>query len=242
MITKINKKGSHISLVVSFLIFIVFIAFLRIILEPAIYSNKEKEVILEDIENELILSASSDLIYTSIYINKKIDTNCVRLDDFISEFDFSSGIIVKNKEDNFVPAFTSSGNSNTLEIVRGNTLESYFKIYNSNEFESIGSSSQECTSIFKGTDYNLGITTKKNYIFENLIIQVINDYSSSPQFKLKNSPSSVNIGISFFYSNGTEIRTNEKNVTTDVFVRESPIEYVDNEGNINPGKINIRIW
>ena len=54
MSIKLNKKGSHVGLVVSFLIFIVFISFLRIILEPALVSNEEKKVILEDVEKELI--------------------------------------------------------------------------------------------------------------------------------------------------------------------------------------------
>jgi len=241
MLRKSNKKGSHIGLVVSFLIFIIFITFLRIITEPSLFSNQEKKVILDDVEKELIDSVSFEVTSTTIKINSA-SQNCINLENFLSEMNFTNKIVVKNKRGIGVQTFTSPGNSNTLRIVRNDGGELFFKIYNSEGFEEIVSTSQSCENIVEGGGYTLGTSIEKKYLHESLILQLIEDYSKSPKFKRKDSPTSVNIGISFVYNNGTEIGTTDRNVPTDVFVEENSIEYLDKEGNIHPGKLVFRIW
>jgi lipopolysaccharide export LptBFGC system permease protein LptF len=241
MFKKLNKKGSHVGLVVSFLIFIVFIAFFRIILEPSLVSDKEKKIILDDVENELIESASSNLKSITIHLNNQVNSDCISLGNFTAEMNFDRGIIIKNRDNEIVQASYPSGNSNTLQIERNDQSEDFFKIYNSNGFEEIESSSVSCESV-EEEDYTLGGMTENEYIFDDLIVEIIKSYSASPKFQRKNSPGSVNIGILFVYANGTEVKTTDKNATANVFIKESPIEYVDQNGGINPGKLTVKVW
>lgn len=240
MLRKLNKKGSHIGLVVSFLIFIIFITFLRIITEPSLFSNQEKKVILDDVEKELIASASFKVTTTTTKI-MSTSQDCVDLENFISYMNFSRKIIVKNKKGDAIPTYTSPGNPNTLRILRDNQEDNFFKIYNSEGLNDISSMAQSCDNIVEG-EYTIGTTIQKEYLYESLILQLIDDYSKSPKFERSDSPSSVNLGISFIYNNGTEIGTRNRNISTDVFVREDSIEYLDSKGDIHPGKLVLKIW
>jgi hypothetical protein len=223
---KLNKKGSHVGLVMSFLIFIVFLSFLRII--------------LEDVERELIISASETITSTTIKLEGFVSSNCIILNNFIENFEFDNKIIVRDEENKIVQAFISSENSNNLHIIRDNPNQDFFKISNSWGFEpSNPFVNQQCEIVEEG-EYIIGTTIKRDYLFEKNMVNLISRYSAMPRFE--GSSTIVSIGILFDYGNGTEIKTRERNVTTDIFIKEIPIEYIDRDGNLLPGKLSVRVW
>ena len=60
-----NKKGSHVGFMLSFVIFITFIVFLFIVFNPRINFRQSKELVLENLEMELLDMINSSL--TNIY-------------------------------------------------------------------------------------------------------------------------------------------------------------------------------
>ncbi len=242
MLSKSNKKGSHVGLVVSFLIFIIFISFLRVIVEPALTTDDEKKVILEDVYSELVQSASVEVKTTTIRLNSAVGESCISLGDFISDFDLDPGIIVKDIKGVFLSASISPGNSNTLQVSK-KTGDSYFKIYSSNGFTDLGPESSTCSAISEGSDYEVGGTVVRDYLLEERVLDLIDSYSASPRFqKSKDSPSYVNIGLAFLYDNGTIVSTRDRDTPVNVFIKEEPIEYIDPFGNIRPGKLRVKLW
>ena len=63
---------------------------------------------------------------------------------------------------------------------------------------------------------------------------------------LKNNlkiPKGIEFGYGIKLSNGTTFETNrEENLSTNIFIRETPIRYVDLEGNILIGVLKTKIW
>ena len=67
-----NKRGSHVGIVLSFVIFVTFLAFLYTIIEPTIKIQQDKESLLNYLKIELMETFSADLTSTSITINKSL--------------------------------------------------------------------------------------------------------------------------------------------------------------------------
>ena len=65
-----NKKGSHVGIIFSFIIFVSFLIFLILMIEPSINTQKSKQHIIELLKNELIKNVSSELVAYSIDIEK----------------------------------------------------------------------------------------------------------------------------------------------------------------------------
>jgi hypothetical protein len=91
---------------------------------------------------------------------------------------------------------------------------------------------------------NLGLTKTENFIFETKIIGLIIN-SSSDYSGLKTSLGinpGDDFGISFKYANNTQKKTMERNVTTNVYVEETPIQYITSEGKKEFGFLSVKIW
>ena len=56
-----NKRGSHVGVILSFAIFITFMVFLYFIIEPAIRIQGDKQNILDNLERELLEKFSANL-------------------------------------------------------------------------------------------------------------------------------------------------------------------------------------
>jgi hypothetical protein len=137
----------------------------------------------------------------------------------------------------------SSGDSNTLQINRNSNTENLLKIRGSNTFPSTGLQSLTCQAITEGSDYTIGEVYEKKYVFENKLLQLISEYSNYTKIKEElKVPEGSDFGISFSDSNGSIMRTTEKDVTVNIYSDEKQIEYVDSNGNIKSGKLMIKIW
>jgi len=57
-----------------------------------------------------------------------------------------------------------------------------------------------------------------------------------------NIPPGSEFGFTFEYNNGTQINMGEQDVTTNVYVKELPMQYIDKDANTLLGKLIIKTW
>jgi len=240
-----NKRGSHVGVILSLVIFITFLVFLYTTVEPIIKTQKDKEALLNYLETELSTRMSSNLTTVSIGINKTAPQTCVQLDNFVQETEISLRLIVKDDETGEILKANVSQNEIDLFIIKG-TESDFFKVYDSPEFEElekvVGISG--CKFLENGKDYTIGLIRTSKYLFESKILNLMDEYNigyEGLKEELKIPPGSE-FGFSLTYDNGTIIRTEEKNISISIYAKEIPIRYIDDKANINFGFMNIRVW
>lgn len=235
-----GKKASHVGLVLSFVIFITFIIFIYSITSPLTTVDRGKQDLLEFLKVELINEFSSDMTTETILITNTEVPNCVKIDT-----EGESSMITIAKDEGTGEILESYFDGGEVEIKRNGATR--IKVYYSNKFinekEEIG-----CTAkIVEGDDFNFGLIRTLEYVFNNSIVN-FSQYISTPEnyeaVKEKfNIPASDNFG--FVFEDGDRnviVETQEKEVSTDIYVEEIPIQYVDNEANIKPGFLKIKVW
>jgi len=249
-----NKKGSHVGIVLSFVIFVTFLIFLYTIVEPSIKTQKDKETLLDYLKIELMERFSTNLTTATISINRTYYVwECVKLINLTEEIEVDSRLIVKNKLGNISKANISEDKNTDLFIDRENKEEVFFKIYNSEEFGKLNETTINPYTPLKKDEigwkgqaigYTVGLVRTDEYIFETKVIKLIEEYQNDSE-GLK-SELKIPIGSEFSfgltYSNETRIGTEEKDIPINIYAREIPVQYVDKEANINLGHINIQIW
>lgn len=238
-----NHRGSHVGVVVSFMIFVTFVLFVIVLLEPSLTTNPDKKSMLESVEKKIIDGTSYQTIVVTVTLENSISETCVSIGSFISDFDGYEGIVVKNKNGDLISSSLSSSDLNTLQIKRNTNSENFFKIYSSDGFGDGTYETVSCRSITESTDYTIAMTKEQSYVFESKVEDLINDYSNYNKFKESlNLPNGTDVGFSFEFENGTIISTNETSVTTNIFVKEKTVEYLDENSNVLSGKLKTRIW
>lgn len=107
MIKKLNKRGSHVSFIISFILFISFIIFFISIIKPFEKAESGKSSLLKHLENEIIKNVSEDVEVVSALESVGGSSSCSDIN-----------LIINNKK-------------NVLE-----SYGDFSKIYISNEFTS----------------------------------------------------------------------------------------------------------
>ena len=242
----LNKRGSHVGVVLSFVIFVTFIIFLYSITEPAMRMQRDKESLLDYLKIELIKRFSANLTSVAVMTNKTVKESCVELVNLTEEVEVDSHLIIKDEKGDISLA-KISGNDLFIDRVIYESELVFFKIYNSEEFEALDEGAMEGCKELKRDEkgYIIGLVRTDEYIFEKKIIDLINEYETNYDNLKTNElkiPSGSEFGFSLIYSNETRIGTEEKNISTNIYAREIPIQYVDEEANINSGFINIKVW
>ena len=260
-LTYSNKKGSHVGIVLSFTIFITFLIFLYSALEPSLKIDQDRESTLDYLEIELVEAISEN--FTSIIIRNdtviEAGVTCIELKDLLTDLEIDSRTIIKDENENPVIA---SASEDHLYVDKGENSIILYKLYNSEEFNSLGEElvggcagisdcddDEKCQSLENEEEgyivgiYFIGLVKKSEKIFLSKIGEFLEDYNSrydELKEELKLSPG-TEFGFSFTY-NETGVRTDEEEITGNVYAREIPIQYVDENANIWTGFINIQVW
>jgi len=237
------KKGSHVGIVLSFVIFVTFLAFFYSIIEPTIQIDQTKQIILNYLEGELINNLSAELTITTVTVNKTIVQLCVELQDLMESLGTERKIIVRDNLGNRSQSFIRG---QSLQINRTRADESFLKIYYSEEFNDLMNAPQPCPPALREEqgEYAIRLTKKENYVFESKINKTLDMYKTNYE-ELKtqlNIPLGTEFGFSFINSTGGIIKTDEKNISTNVYVGEVAIQYIDSNANILHGFIDIKVW
>ncbi|GBE20178.1 MAG TPA: hypothetical protein ENG87_04395 [Candidatus Pacearchaeota archaeon] len=227
-----NKKGSHVGVILSFVLFITFLIFIYTLIEPTIVVQKDKQYLLNYIEGEILKRVSENLTSVIVSANSShVGFNCLEINKTRLGLD-GLDYIVKD-ENNIIVNSSSAGEFTRIYWpVRSKV---FFKIYYSNE--TFSDSIMENTLCDNATIRS--VRTDK-YVSRSKMVNLIDNYADFESSL--NLPSGNYFSYSFEYTNGTKIETGEKNVSTSVYAKEKPVQYLDSEANLNKGIINIRVW
>jgi len=226
---KINKKGSHVSMVLSFIIFVVSLIFVYIIASATIpksepvkneISNLEKNVLSVLSSNVWILRINENGAPDSCFSMNKPETlvgeSTIALDDLGS--------------------VSSSISSNEILVEGG---KNFVKVYFSNLIQNQNSlSSVECTSITPDS------VRKEKVILESQILILISNFSNNYS-KLKEQlevPSNMDFDLYFEYKNGTNLSTIGRDPSAEVYSKELNLFFLSSSASNDEGKLRIKIW
>lgn len=243
MIKRGNKKGSHVGVMVSFAIFITFILFLYAIIQPVLNSQKDKESLSNNLEFAILNKISYDMTSASIFLEDNIGSDCINLDGAKSKLGIGNNIVAKDGAGTMLDAYLQNLASNDILIQGTTTSEDFINVYYSPSLNVAETSSLSCVLLEEGEDYTIGLVKTKKYLFEVKMRDLINEYVNYGNLKSElNLPQSVDFGFGLVLSNGTTIETVQNEPVTNIYVQETPIEYVNLEGNIVLGHIKTKIW
>ena len=239
-----KKKGSHIGIILSFVIFVIFLTFLYSTMEPLIKVKEDKEFMLEYLEVALIEKLNTNLATLTITINESVSQDCVVLDSLIETGKgLNSRIIVKDYYRNIIPSYISEASNSDLIVDRNSSGNTFLKIYCSEEFEILNEKSVAGCKLLE-TNYQIKLLKSSKYISKTKVADLKDDYLNKYE-NLKeelNVPEASDFGFGFIYNNGTVIETENKNVSRSVYAEEVPVRYIDSEANILSGYMKIKIW
>jgi hypothetical protein len=242
-----NERGSHVGMILSFVIFITFVVFIYSIIRPNLTMGEDKRTTLEYIEKKITENISNNLTIASISIISGSGLNCIKLNDFVFYSKTGDRDIVKNGNQQIQSAYVYAlGTFNYLEIDRTSTSDRFFKVYSSSEFNKLPAPPGEatCEALAYEEGYEIGSINSGRYIFKKDMLR-LKDYYNSSYENLKNEfkiPPGNEFGFDFIESNGTVTQADQKIKEGNVFADKFPIQYIDEEANILSGFINIKIW
>ncbi len=244
MIKKSDKRGSHVEVMISFVIFVTFLVFLYSIIQPAMVSKKDKQSMLDFLEMEIAKNVSSELKIITINLTSPISQACINLDEEISNLGIGPNIFVKDDSGQNIESYIPSGDSDDIQIDRLSISDNFFKIYYSDVFAELNSSSSTCTNLARETNYHLGLTKTQNYTSEANILKLIGYYQDYEKLKTDWKISNgTDFGFGFILQNGTVIETaSGQEPSTSIFIKESSVQYISLDGNISLGYLKTKIW
>ena len=248
-----NKKGSHIEVVLSFVIFITFLTFLYFILEPAVKKPVSREYLLDELKPNLIDYISEEVSSYRLTIYFGADTpsclysggNCFK----ISPSPHEGNASIKGGIDYY------NNGSKDFSIKCDEACENgdQFDIYFAEEFEEGSLSTCDETNYGMTPDCYKSIFQKtKEYIFESKIDKLVEEYDSENMDDLKER-------LSISRSNGFWFNITDSNREQliapsseepdpegfNVYSEEIPINYIGDDKdpeNKKSGFLRIKIW
>ena len=240
MIKRGNKQGSHVAVVISFVIFVTFMVFLYSMARSSVNPEEKENSLVESLKAKLINEASAELITITVNFSRNSGINCIELNGLSSKFGITPRIIVKNQNQTTTDAAL---NGDDLRINRITREDKFFKVYNSPEFSATSTSSWNCEEFNEFTHYTVGLVKTEEYVFEEKILDLINNYNNYENMKeyLK-IPEGSEFGLGFIYENGTSTNVEIKDVTADIYVKEEPVQYVSRQGDISTGFLRVMVW
>ncbi len=236
-----NCRGTHVGIMLSFAIFVIFLAFLYSMVSPPITTQRDKSFFLDYLEEMLLEQSYGDIETFTLIIEDEMNPgkDCINMPNVLKEIVDEENLIIKDEEGNIL-SYSPQGQSLWIEV--GHNFSGFIKVYYAEELNP--------SPLFEGggchpiTEVLIGVIRKDTEVFElkmfDLFERYENEYDALKQEF--NIPESSEFGFSFIFSNGTAISTQEEKPPASIYVKEVPIQYIDNQGNIDFGYINIRVW
>jgi hypothetical protein len=252
-----NRRGSHVDVIISFVIFISFIAFLYILLQPTLTLKQSKQSSAESLETSLInnLSNGSTNNLTIISLSARVQgslQNCVKLTNFLGNANIGNTITIRNSTNYLFTVYNSSSDI-YIDVTSGKSSSYLFTIYYSPSFNAIPAGTlNPCNNLQQGSSQNsyaIGqaetVSSLSQNVFDFNVRSLINTYNNNYDY-LKSwfnvSPSN-NFGFNFTYQNQTSIGTKD-NIPqfSEVYSEAFPILYTTGNSSLQSGLLTVRIW
>lgn len=235
-----GKQGSQVEVVISFVIFMMFLFFIYLMTQPAIKSER-KDSSLENLANGLAERVSGNL--TSVSVSISATQDCVELVNFFSATGIGDRILARSEGEIALPLGTSGSS-----LFAERTGVTFFRVYESEEFAQETGAMSGCQSLIQGSGYNLGLIKTEKKIFETKVLTLISDYNSDYD-ALKDEleiPQENDFDFSFTYKNGTQVLTQNQGKTTlsnvNIYSRSVPVIYTSKTAGTESGLLNVKMW
>ena len=247
MIKKINKRGSHVGVVVSFVIFVTFLVFLYTIIQPPTARERDKSYVLDYITLNLMGNVSGEISTLIIYVGEPIHPlkSCF----IIPEIDIQQipeelryHMVFKNESGHILDYRIKN-----IETIYIQSNAGYRGIINVQAIEGITPQLNDDLKTCDDTPYPMGNLKVYSEIFEEKMYELNESYDAD--YEVLKAYLGIPEGAEFnFYVYNSEwqiiISAEEYEPPTDrsVFVEETPIQYADEKGNILFGFLVVKVW
>ena len=236
-----KKRGSHVGVVISFVVFITFLIFMFLIIQPSLSIGAEKQTVLESIEINFLDYLSSNLTSASVNDDLATGASCVQFNNFASGngvINDGDKLIVKNSNGNILGYDWISGN---LNIDKFTNEENFFKVYSSTTIQSEGSSPSGC-AVVSGGEYSFGLIKTEKRIFEKNILDAFSLYQTNYSLLKQNIDFAGDFGFDFVHDNGTIISTGEPSQTVGIYTKRVSFNYLNTNLDSQTGSLIIKTW
>lgn len=237
-----QRKGSHVGIVISFIMFVTFVFFFYIIIQPTITSESKKNL-FDYLRGQTAYILSENVTEVSVIVNQQNSSSCVELQDFFIKTGIGDKFIVRTDSG----SVTSQKNINNLRIDRDGNL--FFRIYGSEEFDVGGGAISGCQILTENSGYTLGLIKTDKNVFETKIIDFIENYSTDYENMKKQLriPAENEFGFDFVYADGTNISAQNFQIqpptsSTNIYVDEIQVQYISRDAAREAGLLRIKIW
>jgi hypothetical protein len=241
MIKRGNKQGSHVGVMISFVIFITFVIFMYSIVQPALNVQRDKDALSTSLELGILKKVSYDLTTGTVVLENSMGSGCVELNDARDKLGMGNNLVVKDGGGTILSTYLDGNDI----LVQGTSTSGYFlKVHYSSILEEAEPTSLSCTELQEGEDYTIGLVKTNKYLFEVKMLELIRNYVS--QYETLKTELNILEGMEFGYgiilSNGTTIETKAEEPSTNIYIQQTPIQYVNLDGEIVTGYIKTKIW
>ncbi len=230
-----QKRGSHVGVVLSFVVFVTFLIFIFTTLQPLTKTTQKREILLDYLKEKLTDEISSDLIKITIS-GAGTGEQILRVNAPQGECFNGYSIVGKTQNGKSLMGKIFECNAYVKAPLNPNLIY----VFLSKENISIG----EPASISDFEEVKISLYQKKKYIFKSKALEFIERYNKE-YFILRDEleiPKGSEFGFAFEDSQGKVFKTNEQDVQTDVFVDQIPTEYVNKSGDIMGGFVSFKVW
>lgn len=234
MINKKYKKGSHVDVIISFMIFILFVIFLFIIIKPTNVTAEDKTQTADYLKLKIDERIKENIVVVNV-ANISVrggEEDCINFD--YSNLEISDMTPIAK---DYLGNYANTKGNGEIEWL---TESGFFRVYYS--LNAFNSHTTEST-----LDCQLGDIKSVRYINEALesnITKLILDYNTNYSMlkeELKFSKKE-DFAIQFEFNNGTIIGTAPQNTKVDRYAEKYQKYYFDREANKKSGYLIIYIW
>jgi hypothetical protein len=233
-----NKKGSHVGMVLSFTLFIVFLIFVYTIVGSPVKTRRENENIFQDIQKKILEEVSEEIYTTRIGYGESMPggEDCYEISNPENDFSEINSIVIQQEVNEEVGSIIEG------DLTKIDPFMEFTKIYYSETpFEN--------TEEFIGTNCILidaDSISKEERILERKIISLMekmaNNYTLiKEEFGIGGN---IDFHLEFEYDNGTKIEGSEFNedLKREIFARSFYISYLSLDAREKAGRFLIRVW
>ncbi len=247
-----NKKGSHVGVMLSFVVFVSFVVFMYVFIQP-LFASELEYTNMETLRINLIENASLDLTSVSVSVGDN-DYNCVGLIGF-----FGNNRVPKGGSEN-VFVFGLDGDEihsepdTNLKLISPD--ENFFKVYiseginilNTNQY---GVDWNNCELLNYPNNYTIGNLRTEKIVFESEMEKLFERYSNLAEYeRMKNNFGMANVngfGFDFLYANKTDYinstgKWEPQFIRGAVYAGEFPVLYINKNNERRLGYLRLRIW
>ncbi len=226
---KLNKKGSHVSFVLSFVIFVVSLIFIYMIVSAAIPKKETKDNSLSFLERNVLKKISSEVWVIRAH-NLSSGTGCVSFSEPVT---ITNGSIIALNDSGLIDS-SLSGNNIFVKNSAG-AVKIYYSdsLNNPNQFNLTGCSQGIPDSV-----------KKEKKFLENKIVDLFSSFLTnySSLKKELEVPSGMDFNLFFEYGNGSMIGKPQRDLGVEIYSKNMEIYYLSKNASDEKGKLRVLIW